>query len=260
MNMQYNWVNTALDDAPWPYPMEQKEMKRPAPEPEDLIGKAKDLVITTMAPPMPKEKAVAAEPKSAPGINASALGAKIKEAIQTDYDPEESLAAIRAILVGPTRRLHDARIEEIVSILEESDRANQTAFERLENRCEDLSAKLDAEVKKAIDLQLRYLAEFSFAVDKKFELSQSELNGKLAEAVGQSQAAITQISHQFTVQLKDHDRKIAGTFESLTAKFEQRFLKLDEHADQLQQRSAEVFVEGLNDIAKRITALKRTAA
>ncbi len=252
MNMQYNWVQTAVEDAPWPYPMEESD---PVAEGKDLAAKPKGPVLTIVKPPMPKEKA--AEPKSGPDRDAGALGAKIKEAIQTDYDPEQSLAAIRAILVGPTRQLHDARIEEIVSILEESDRANQNSFRVLENRCQELSAKLDAEVKKATDLQLRYLAEFSFAVDKKFELTHSELNGRLAEHAGQSQAAITQLSHQFTVQFKDHDRKMACTFASLTETFENRFLKLDEQADQLHQRSAAVFMEGLNDIAKRITALKR---
>jgi hypothetical protein len=252
MNMQYSWVRSELEDAPWPlpHPLETEEITSFAPERENQI-------IASILPLMPSEKAVTSEAKAGNGLNGSALGAKIKEAMQTDFDPEESLAAIRAILVGPTRRLHDARIEEIVTILEESDRTNQGAFEALENRCQDLSAKLDAEVKKVIDLQLRHLAEFSHAVDKKFDLASTDVNGKLAQYAGQSQAAITQLSHHFTVQLKDHDRRTAGSFESLTAKFEERFLAMDQQADQLQQRSAEVFVEGLNDIAQRLTALKR---
>jgi hypothetical protein len=259
VNMHYKWSKNALDHVPLPlsYLFEEKEMSRPAPEQHDVLGKIEESAINIVAPPKVSEKPVAAEQKPGSATSADVLGPKIKEALQTDYDAEESIAAIRAILVGPTRRLHDARIEEIVSILEETDRTNQNSFAALENRCEALSARLDAEIKKANDLQLRYLAEFSFALDKKFDMTQSELSGQLAEHVSQSQAAISHLSHQFTVQFKDHDRKIAGSFESLTNKFEERFLKLDEYADQLQQRSADVFVEGLNDIAKRLTALKR---
>jgi hypothetical protein len=256
MNMQYLWSQSELeaDDLPVFYSIEETEKTRPAPENEDTLGKVKDLLAKT--PPMPSEKPKVIEVKPA----AAQLSAKIKEAMQTDYDAEESLAAIRAILVGPARRMHDARIEEIVSILEETDQANQIAFRAMESQYKSLSAKLDAEVKKVTDLQLRYLAEFSFAVDKKFELTQTEMNGQIAACANASTTAITQLSHEFTVQFKDHDRKIAGNFDSLINKFEERFLKLDEHADQLQQRSADVFVEGLNDIARRLTALKRPAA
>jgi hypothetical protein len=251
MNVQYKWARTGMEDDPLPlsYQFEEREKSRPAPEREDKLEKIWELAGKSPAPA--DDKPITIEPK------AGALGAKIKEAMQSDFDPEESLAAIRAILVGPSRRLHDARIEEIVSILEETDRSNQSNFTALERRCQGLSERLDQEIKKATDLQLQYLAEFSFALEKKFDHSQAELNGQLAEQASHSQAAIGQLSHEFKVKLKDHDHKVEGGFESLTAKFEQRFLKLDEYADELQQRSAEVFVEGLHDIAKRLTALKR---
>jgi hypothetical protein len=257
MNMQYKWAPTALDDESLPaaIPFEIGEMRRPAAAPGSILGAIAGVSITTASPPMPAEQVKPVEPKVNP---VQALSAKIKEAMQTDYDAEESLAAIRAILVGPTRRLQDARIEEIISILEEMDRSNQDRFRTLEDRCETVSSKVDIEIEKATASHMQHLTEFSFALDSRFNRAQADWKAQLAGYAQESRMAITQMSQDFTVQFREQERKVTGGFETLTQRFEERFLKMDEDADELQQRSAEVFAEGLNDIAKRLTALRRS--
>ena len=69
----------------------------------------------------------------------SVLSKKVLDALSEDIDPAKSLADIRRVLVGPTRRLHEARMEEVISILEESDRAAQQALGALEKRFLDLA-------------------------------------------------------------------------------------------------------------------------
>jgi hypothetical protein len=225
VNTQYNRYRSEISgfDAealPLPYALDEKEIQSIWPDREGEIDRGKWPMFKSNAAPLQMAEQ-----------NGSGLGKKIKEALQTDYDPEESLAAIRAILVGPTRRLHDARIEEIVTILEESDRASQIAIRNLENRCDTLSAKLDTELRK--------------------------VNDKLEEA-NQTESTMDKLSRDFNVRLKEQDEKIANNFETLTKQFEERFLGQDEHSEKIQMRSAEVFVQGLSDIAKRLTALRRS--
>ena len=64
---------------------------------------------------------------------------KVLAAMAEDPDPAASLANIRKLLVGPTHKLHDAMFEEVVTILEESDREVQNSLRALESRCVKLS-------------------------------------------------------------------------------------------------------------------------
>jgi hypothetical protein len=66
---------------------------------------------------------------------------KILAALADDPDPAASLAGIRKLLVGPTRNLHDAMFEELVTILEEADRDVQHELHSLDDRCTSLMAE-----------------------------------------------------------------------------------------------------------------------
>ena len=59
---------------------------------------------------------------------------KVLAAMADDTDPAVAMANIRKLLVGPTHKLHDAMFEEVVTILEESDREVQQALRALESR------------------------------------------------------------------------------------------------------------------------------
>lgn len=246
------------DDFAEPHMLEDKEVKRLVAEREDMLGKLKGLVFKAATAPatMPVEK-LRTPSKAEAEISAPHLGQKIKEAIQTDYDPAESLAAIRAILLGPTHRLHDARIEEIVTILEETDRANQTSFKTLEHRCEAMSGKLDSELKKAADLQQDYMVELGRAVETRFQHFKSELDEKFEQRAAKSSSDMAQFAREMANQMKEQEKRFTTSIDAMTKRFEERFMGLDQQTDEVQQMSAQVFAEGLNDIAKRLTALRR---
>ena len=65
--------------------------------------------------------------------NPRKISKKVLNAMAGDPDPVKTLADIRSLLVGPTRSLHDAMFEEVIDILEESDREVQNALQSLES-------------------------------------------------------------------------------------------------------------------------------
>ena len=69
------------------------------------------------------------------------LRARLKSLVSSldPGDPVKTLADIRTLLVGPTRSLHDAMFEEVIDILEESDREIQNALQSLESNYYKLS-------------------------------------------------------------------------------------------------------------------------
>ena len=74
----------------------------------------------------------------------SVLSKKVLDALSEDIDPAKSLADIRRVLVGPTRRLHEARMEEMIAIPEESDRNFQQALGSLEARYSELARSCES--------------------------------------------------------------------------------------------------------------------
>ena len=87
---------------------------------------------------------------------------KVLAAMADDTDPAVAMANIRKLLVGPTHKLHDAMFEEVITILEESDREVQQALRGLERKWGTLSHTVDELVAKSLDSsdQNRQQAEF----------------------------------------------------------------------------------------------------
>ncbi len=90
------------------------------------------------------------------------MSKKVLAAMADDTDPAVAIANIRKLLVGPTHKLHDAMFEEVITILEESDREVQQALRALERKWSTLSHTTDELVAKSLDSkdQNREQAEF----------------------------------------------------------------------------------------------------
>jgi hypothetical protein len=187
----------------------------------------------------------------------SVLSKKVLDALSEDIDPAKSLADIRRVLVGPTRRLHEARMEEVIAILEESDRNAQQSLGSLEQRysdlarsCEKLFAASDetqrrlqdqamhmnSELQKSHEAQQQMLSEMFLVFDK--QLEKLNLAGELSRRI-QDVAASTRA---------DND-KIAAVFEA-------RLTRSEAHAEKENRRHIEVFADGFSDIADRLLALR----
>jgi hypothetical protein len=70
--------------------------------------------------------------------NEPVVSPRIMQALKENSDASGSLSDIRGLLMGPVTRLHEARIEELLSIFEEADRGNRDAVKDLNARCHDL--------------------------------------------------------------------------------------------------------------------------
>jgi hypothetical protein len=267
VNTHHNRHQTKIDRfdteaPPLPYELDEREMQSIWPSQEGEVGwarwsffKGASFKGTRMA--LPSVKTSTVKSKSTAEQFGPALSAKIKEALESDYDPEESIAAIRALLFGPTKQLHDARLEEIVSILEESDRTSQMAFRALEHQCDKLSAKIDLEIKKAADKQDEKLADLFLAVDSKFVHVKTEIDERFDEKSRQTELEIEEIARELNARFMRQDEKLSEDFDMLSKKLDDIFVVKDEQAEKIQSRSTDYSLPGLSNITKRLKALRR---
>lgn len=207
----------------------------------------------------------------------SVLSKKVLDALSEDIDPAKSLADIRRVLVGPTRRLHEARMEEVIAILEESDRNAQQSLGSLEQRygelvrsCEklfvasddthrrlqDQAMHMNSELQKSHEAQQQMLSEMFLVFDKQLEKLTTELNQKidsLSEKTGQdNQMLATELSRriqELAANTRADNDKIAAVFEA-------RLTRSEAHAEKENRRHIEVFADGFSDIADRLLALR----
>ena len=117
--------------------------------------------------------------------NPRKISKKVLAAMSGDPDPVKTLSDIRSLLVGPTRSLHDAMFEEVIDILEESDREVQTALETLESNYYRLSDITDGLVTASVESRdkTRQQTEFFQAELQKSVAGQQEM--RLARPPGE---------------------------------------------------------------------------
>jgi hypothetical protein len=243
---------------PQPYELDDKEIKSIWPNQDGAVGPARWSIFKGGRKPLPSVKTSTVKSKPTAERLGPALSKKIREALESDYDPEESIAAIRAILFGPTQQLHDARLEEIVSILEESDRSSQMAFRALEHQCAKLSARLDMEIKKAGDKQDDKLADLFRAIDSKFTHVKTEIDERFEGKLKQTELGIEEIARELNARLMQQDEKLSTDFDMLSKKLDDVFVVKDEQAEKIQPRSTGASLPGFTSITKRLKAFRRT--
>ena len=209
--------------------------------------------------------------------NDSVLSKKVLDALAEDIDPAKSLADIRRVLVGPTRRLHEARMEEVITILEESDRATQQSLIVLEKRYADLvrvdeklmaeteqahqkiqdqSEFMTVELQKNIDTQQQMLSEMFMVFDAQLQKITTDLNQKvdeLAAKTGQDNQALTA---DLTRRIQELAATARADNDKVATVLEARVTRSEAHAEKENRRHIEVFADGFSDIADRLLALR----
>jgi hypothetical protein len=207
----------------------------------------------------------------------SVLSKKVLDALSEDIDPAKSLADIRRVLVGPTRRLHEARMEEVIAILEESDRSAQQLLGSLEHRynelarsCEklfvasddtqrrlqDQAMHMNSELQKSHEAQQQMLSEMFLVFDKQLEKLTTELNQKidsLSEKTGQDNQML---ATEFSRRIQELAANTRADNDKIAAVFDARLTRSEAHTEKEQRRQVEVFADGFSDIADRLLALR----
>jgi hypothetical protein len=193
-----------------------------------------------------------------------------------DPDPVKTLADIRALLVGPTRSLHNAMFEELIDILEESDREVQSALKSLESNYHRLSGVTDdlisasvesrdhnrqqadvfqAELQKSVAGQQEMLSEMFMVIDAKIAELTQRIDRKvegLAQAfeVAMGEAAVYQERASQALEA----RCMASCSEAIDL-LEARLGHLERRSSTDHAVIREVFADGLLNIADRFKTL-----
>ncbi len=208
--------------------------------------------------------------------NPRKISKKVLAAMAGDPDPVKTLADIRSLLVGPTRSLHDAMFEEVIDILEESDREVQSAIETLESNYYRLSDITDGlvtasvenrdrthqqtgffqeELQKSVAGQQEMLNEMFMAIDAKIAEMAAQVDRKIEALAKKLEAGLREaaISQERADQALEA-RCLAGTSEALDL-LEARLGHLERRSSLDQAVIREVFADGLLNIADRFKTL-----
>lgn len=198
------------------------------------------------------------------------ISKKVLAAMAGDPDPVKTLADIRSLLVGPTRGLHDAMFEEVIDILEESDREVQSALEALESNYYRLSDITDGlvtasvesrdktrqqaeffqeELQKSVAGQQDMLSEMFMAIDAKIEELTAQMNRKIEGLANKFEAALRGAAiNQERANQALEARCLAGSSEAVNL-LESRLAHLERKSSSDQADLREVFADGLLSIA-----------
>lgn len=208
--------------------------------------------------------------------NPRKISKKVLDAMAGDPDPVKTLADIRTLLVGPTRTLHDAMFEEVIDILEESDREVQNALEALESnyyRLSDITDNLvttsvenrdqnrqqaetlQEELQKSVAGQQEMLSEMFMAIDAKIADLTARIDRKIEGLATRFEAAAREAAvNQERASQALEARCLASSSEAIDL-LETRLGHLERKSSTDQAVIREVFADGLLNIADRFKSL-----
>jgi hypothetical protein len=208
--------------------------------------------------------------------NSRKISKKVLAAMAGDPDPVKTLADIRSLLVGPTRSLHDAMFEEVIDILEESDREVQTALESLESNYYRLSDITDglvsasvenrdesrqqaeffqAELQKSVTGQQEMLSEMFLAIDAKLEELTKQVNLKVEGLAGKLETALREAAVNQERSYQALEARCLANSSEAASLLEDRLANLERKSSTDQADIREVFADGLLSIADRFKAM-----
>ena len=207
----------------------------------------------------------------------SVLSKKVLDALTEDVDPAKSLADIRRVLVGPTRQLHDARMEEILTILEESDKAMQASLRGLEDQFVSLTATSNkqatglSDANQRIDLQTEHLnlelqrsaktqqdmlSELFLMFDKKLEKMTTQMNQQIENLSTQTSTNIQSLVTDFAERMQELTALTIANDDKIVEQIGTRINRAEAFADKENHRHIAAFANGFSDLADRFLALR----
>jgi hypothetical protein len=204
------------------------------------------------------------------------ISKKVLAAMAGDPDPVTTLADIRKLLVGPTRKLHDAMFEEVITILEESDREVQDCLQSLESRCIKLShitdelvsssvesrdhhrmqiELLQKELQRSAAAQQDMLSEMFLAIDAKIEELAAQVNQKIEALSNKIEADMREAAANQERNMQELEARCLASSKEAVNLLENRVANLERRSSGDEDDLREVFADGLSLLADRFKAL-----
>lgn len=206
------------------------------------------------------------------------MSKKVFEALSDDTDPSKALADIRRLLVGPASQLHEARMEEVISILEESDRTHNSAIANLELRCNELAAMCErllsandeahgkiqshadyfnSEILKANKAQQDKLSELFIMFDNKLQKMSAEMHQLVDTLAAKTSSDYQALANDVVGRVQQLASSTAANHDKLVTHFENRLNQADTVAEQDKRKQLDTFAEGFADLADRLLSLRK---
>ena len=205
------------------------------------------------------------------------ISKKVLAAMEGDPDPAASLAGIRNLLVGPTRNLHNAMFEEVVTILEESDREVQQALRSLGRKFESLSHVTDElvsaslegkdegrqqsehfqkELQKSASSQQEMLSEMFLVIDAKIEDLTMQVDTKIRALTEKMEADMREAIAQQDRKIRELEARCLANTNKGAEDLEARLERLEKRSNTEKDDLSEAFAGGLSSIAERLKAMR----
>jgi hypothetical protein len=231
------------------------------------------------AKPAPKSQAQT-DPAPLPVYEQNPMSKKVFEALSEDVDPTKALADIRRLLVGPQAQLAEARMEEVISILEESDRNHQAAISSLEQRghelsmmCERLLASNEeahgkiqsqtdffaGEMQKSNKVQQDKLSELFVMIDNKLQKMSAEMHQIVDTLAAKTSSDYQTLANDVVGRVQQLSASTASNHDKLVSHMETRLAQADQLLEQDKRKQLDVFAEGFADLADRFLALRKSS-
>lgn len=209
------------------------------------------------------------------------MNKKVFEALTSssdEVDPSKALADIRRLLVGPAAQMHEARMEEVISILEESDRAHNSSIQTLEARCNELTAMCERllsandeahgkiqshadyfsqEIQKAGKAQQDKLSELFIMFDNKLQKMSAEMHQLVDTLAGKTSSDYQSLANDVVGRVQQLASSTASNHDKLVTHFENRLSQAESVAEQDKRRQLDTFAEGFADLADRLLNLRK---
>lgn len=202
------------------------------------------------------------------------MSERIREALAEEPDPGKSLAEVRRILVGPTQRLHEARTEELILIMEEYDSAVQQSLASLEKRCSHLTRSSEKLLTVSENLQRNMTLQSDY-VTSEFRKVNGENQKLVVDLLGRFNMRLAEVAAELRQELDSGFADCQRREKSLAAEFGKQIAQLatqvsassERHEPaaesqiersevQPSRRHRETFANGFSDIADRLLALR----
>ena len=207
------------------------------------------------------------------------MNKKVFEALSSDeVDPSKALADIRRLLVGPAAQMHEARMEEVISILEESDRAHNASIQTLEARCNELTAMCERllgandeahgkiqshadyfsqEIQKAGKAQQDKLSELFIMFDNKLQKMSAEMHQLVDTLAAKTSSDYQSLANDIVGRVQQLASSTASNHDKLVTHFENRLGQAESLAEQDKRQQLDTFAEGFADLADRLLSLRK---
>jgi Skp family chaperone for outer membrane proteins len=229
---------------------------------------------SSKAPPLPMPD----EPLPMTPYEQQTMSKKVFEALSDDVDPSKALADIRRLLVGPAAQLHEARMEEVISILEESDRNHQASIATLEQRCHELSMMAErllssneeahgkiqsqtdyfsSEIQKSNKMQQDKLSELFVMIDNKLQKMSSEMHQLVDTLAAKTGSDYQALANDVIGRVQQLSASTASNHDKLVSHMENRLAQAESVSEQDKRKQLDVFAEGFADLADRLLALRK---